>query len=133
MDGTKHAICVIYMHALLGDPPDIDEGPFMPLPPALRPGDRTVRINTPAYIVDGFNLTLECNLVGGTPPITIKWLRDGQPYQARGNNSVITVFDYVDGEEFTCRANNSIGFDIKNTTIKVFGKLICVIKTHHES
>ena len=124
MDSTRHAIymCVIYIYSLLGDPPDIDEGPFEGLPSAVPPGDRTVTINTPAYIVDGFNLTLVCNIASGTRPITIMWLRDGQPYPAGGNNSVITVSDYTDGEVFTCRAENVVGFDMENTTVNVFGK-----------
>ena len=124
MDSTRHAIymCVIYIYSLLGDPPDIDEGPFIPLPPTLPPGDRTVKINTPAYIVDGFNLTLVCNIASGTRPITIMWLRDRQLYPAGGNNSVITVSDYTDGEAFTCRAENVVGFDMENTTVNVFGK-----------
>ena len=79
-------------------------------------------INTPAYIVDGFDLTLICNIASGTHPITIMWLRDGQPYPAGGNNSTITVSDYTDGEVFTCRAENVVGFDTENTIVNVFGK-----------
>ena len=112
-------VCVIYIHSLLGDPPDIDEGPFIPRPSTVPPGDRTVDINTPAYIVDGFDLTLMCRIASGTRPITIKWFRNGQP---GGNNSVITVSDYTDGENIACRADNDIGFDIENTTVNVFGK-----------
>ena len=115
-------MCVFYLHKSLDGPPDIDEGPFIPQPPAVSPGDRTVVINTPAYIVDGFNVTIVCNLASGAHPITIMWLRDGQPYPAGGNNSVITVSDYTDGEVFTCRAENDIGSDIENTTVNVFGK-----------
>ena len=110
------------MHTLSDNPPDIDEGPFIPLPPTLLPGDMMVMIGAPAYIVDGFYLTIVCNLANGTRPITIMWLRDGQPYAAGGNNSVITVSDYTDGEVFTCRADNIVGFDTENTTVIVFGK-----------
>ena len=115
-------ICVIYMHTSLDDPPDIDEGPFIPLPPTLPPGDMMVMIGAPAYIVDGFDLTIVCNIANGTRPITIMWLHDGQPYPAGGNNSIITISDYTDGEVFTCRANNIVGFDMENTTVIVFGK-----------
>ena len=111
-----------YIHALLGDPPDIDEGPFIPLPPVLPPGDMIVIVNSPAYIVDGFDLILVCRLVSGTRPITIMWLRDGEPYPTGGNNSRIAVSDYTNGEVFTCRADNIIGFDMENTTVIVFGK-----------
>ena len=121
IQGMPYA-CVIYIDSLLGDPPDIDEGPFLPLPSAVPPGDRTVMINTPAYVEYGYNLTLVCNIASGTHPITIMWLRDGQPYPAGGNNSVITVSDYTNGENITCRAENVVGFDMESTTVNVFGK-----------
>ena len=109
------------MHTLLGDPPVIDKGPFIPLPPALPPGDMTVIINSPAYIINGFDLTLICNITSGTRPIDIRWFRDGRPYPAGGNSSIITVSDYTNGEVFTCRADNIVGFDMANTTVIVFG------------
>ena len=144
MDGTRYAICLficlfmfiylficIYIHSLLADPPDIDEGPFIPQPPFVRPGDMTVRINTPAYIVDGFILTLVCRLVSGTRPITIMWFRNGHPYPAGGHNSRITVSDYEDDEIFTCRAVNIVGFDMENTTVN--GKYFLLNKVDIES
>ena len=109
---------------LLGVPPDIDEGPFIPHPPTVMPGDMTVIIGTPTYIVDGFDVTLVCNIASGTSPITIMWIRNGASYPAGGNQSIITVpdTDYNDGDVFTCRADNIIGFDMESTTINVFGK-----------
>ena len=108
----------------LADPPDIDEGPFIPRPPIVIPGDMTVTIGTPAYIVDGFSLTFVCDIASGTRPITIMWLRNGVPYPAGGNRSVITISDtdYNNDDVFTCRADNIVGFDMENTTINVFGK-----------
>ena len=110
--------------SLLADPPDIDEGPFIPRPPTILHGDMTVTIGTPTYIVDGFSLTLVCDIVSGTRPITIMWLRNGVPYPAGGNQSVITILDtvYNHDDVFTCRADNIVGFDMENTTINVFGK-----------
>ena len=109
---------------LLADPPDIDEGPFIPQPPTIMPGDMTVTIGTPTYIVDGFDLTVVCDIASGTHPITIMWIRNDVPYPAGGNRSVITIpdTDYEDGDVFFCRADNVVGFDVENTTISVFGR-----------
>ena len=109
---------------LLADPPDIDEGDFIPLPPNVMPGDMTVTIGTPTYIVDGFDLTVVCDIASGTRPITIMWIRNGVPYPAGGNQSVITIppTDYNDGDVFFCRADNIVGLDVENTTINVFGR-----------
>ena len=113
---------LIKLFVLLGDPPDIDEGPFISQPPNVMSGDMTVSIGTPVYVVDGFNVTIVCNILNGTRPIVIMWLRNGAPYPAGGNISTITVTDYNDGDVFTCRADNIVGFDMENTAINVFGK-----------
>ena len=113
---------LIKLFVLLGDPPDIDEGPIISQPPNVMPGDMTVSIGTPVYVVDGFNVTIVCNILNGTRPIAIMWLRNGAPYPAGGNISTITVTDYNDGDVFTCRADNIVGFDMENTAINVFGK-----------
>ena len=126
-------MCGISILSLLADPPVIERGPFIPPPSTLPPGDMTAIINSPAYIVDGFDLTLICNITSGTRPITIMWLRDGVPYPAGGNNSIITVSDYMDNENFTCRAENVVGFDMANTTVRVFGKYFLLSKVGIES
>ena len=81
-------------------------------------------IGTPVYVVNGFDVTLVCNLVSGTRPITIRWICNGASYPAGGNRSTITIpdTDYNDGDVFTCRADNIVGFDEESTTINVFGK-----------
>ena len=113
---------LIKLFVLLGVPPDIDEGPFIPQPSDVMLGNMTVRIGTPVYVVDGFNVTIVCNIPTGTHPITIMWLHNGAPYPTGGNISTITVTDYNDGDVFTCRADNIVGFDMESTTINVFGK-----------
>ena len=119
----NHA-CFILKFIFLADPPDIDEGPFISQPPIVMPGNMTVTIGTPTYIVVGFDLTVVCDIASGTHPITIMWIRNDMLYPAGGNQSVITIpdTDYEDGDVFFCRADNIVGFDIENTTINMFGK-----------
>ena len=123
--------CIYYYVLLLADPPDIDEGLFIPQPPTIIPGDITVTIGTTVYVVDGSDVILVCNLVNGTRPITIRWIRNGASYPAGGNQSIITIpdTDYNDGDNFTCRAENIVGFDEETTMINVFGKQISFIVT----
>ena len=75
-------------------------------------------------MVDGFHVTIVCDILSGTRPITISWFRNGAPDITRGNVSTITVTDYNDNDEFTCIAHNDVGSDLESTTItiNVFGK-----------
>ena len=82
-----------------------------------------VQIGSPGYVVKGSDVTIVCDILSGTLPITISWFRNGAPDPTRGNVSTITVTDYNDGDVFTCRADNDVGFDEKSTTINVFSKL----------
>ena len=81
-----------------------------------------VQIGSPAYLIDGADVTLVCDIVSGTSPITIMWFHNGVLDPTRGSVSTITVTDYNDGDVFTCRAENVIGFDEESTTINVFSK-----------
>ena len=109
------------IYTILGDPPDIDEGPFIPVPDSVPPGDLTVKIGSPVYVISGYNVTIICNILTGTPPVSIIWLRNGMPEDPpRGNVTTITVTDATHGDVFTCRADNNIGYDNESTTI--FGK-----------
>ena len=103
----------------LGVPPDIDEGSYVPQPPSR---NMRVKIGTTVYVVDGFNVTIDCNVLTGTPPVNISWFRNGQPDLSGGNVTSINVTDANDNDTFTCRADNSIGFDMENTTVRVFGE-----------
>ena len=106
----------------LGEPPVIDEGIFVPQPPNIISDNKRVKIGTPVYVVNGFNVTIDCGIIRGESPITISWLHNGVPDPSRGNVSTITITDASDGDVFTCRANNSIDFDVEKTTINVFSK-----------
>ena len=110
------------MYTFLGIPPDIDEGPFIPPTLTITPEDMEVQIGSPAYIIDGFNVTFVCGILNGTHPITIMWFHNGVIDPTRGNVSTITVTDYSDGDVITCRVENDVGFDEKGTTINVLGK-----------
>ena len=91
-------------------------------PPTVPPGDMEVQIGSPAYVIDGADVTLVCDILTGTHPITIMWLHNGVVDSTRGNVSNIVVTNYNDGDEYTCRADNDVGYDNKSTTINVFGK-----------
>ena len=102
------------------EPPDIDKGPFVPRPSTFIRGTVTVKIGTPAYITKGYSIVvIVCNIVGGTPPITIQWFHNGSPYPTGGSVSTIKITSASNGDVFECRADNNIGFDTENTTIYV--------------
>ena len=109
------------------DPPDIDEGSHVPRPSVVTRGNKSVKIGTPVYVYDGFVVIIDCNIVNGTPPITIQWFRNGSPDPTRGNVSTITISDVNHFDVFKCRADNIIGFDSEYTTIHVeYGKFVCM-------
>ena len=101
--------------------PDIAEGHKDSKPDNITKGDKRVRIGTDAYVVDGYNVTIDCNIDSGTTPITYSWLLNGTDF--RGNVTTITITDATYGDIITCRANNSIGFDNESTIIHVKCKL----------
>ena len=110
---------------MLGNPPDIDEGSFVRQPAVVTEGSKKVKIGSPVYVHYKFNVIIDCNIVGGTPPITTQWFRNGSPDPTRGNVSTITITDADNGDVFKCRADNNIGFDTESTTIHVIqGKWI---------
>ena len=119
---TNYLLVTILCFYLLGEPPDIDEGPFVPEPSSIMGENSRVKIGTPVYLVSGYHVTIVCDIVKGTPPVTISWFRNGILDLSRGNISAITVTDPKDGDIFSCRANNSIGSDIENSTIKLFSE-----------
>ena len=114
---------MVYLCTL--DPPDIDEGSFVRKPSAITKGNKRVKIGTPVYVHNEFDVIIDCNIVNGEPPITIQWFRNGSPDPTRGNVSTITITDARNNEVFQCRASNIEGLDTENTTIYVeYGKYI---------
>ena len=114
---------------MLGVPPDIDEGSFVSRPCNVTKGSKRVKIGSPVYVHVGFDIIIDCNIVNGTPPITIQWFHNGSPYQTGGNiSNTITITNASNGDVFECRADNNIGFDTESTTINVMqGKWIMLI------
>jgi len=94
-----------------------------------------VQIGTPAYVLFGNDVTIVCNIVSGTRPITIIWFRNGVEDTSFGNVSMITVSNVSisdDRDMYMCRTENEIGFDEETTVVNVFGECslhVSLIKT----
>ena len=74
------------------------------------------------YVFSGSDVIIDCNIINGTPPINILWLRNNEVINSSiGNSSTITITDAEDGDVFICRASNNIGFDEANSIINVQG------------
>ena len=105
--------------------PEIAGGQCVPKPQVIPNGDVTVMIGSPAYINDGYDLTLTCKVVHGIP-INISWYHDGVLDSSRGNTSTITIenvdIDKDNGAVYTCRADNDKGYDEQHTIVDVFSK-----------
>lgn len=100
-------------------------------PLSIKADHTTVKIGSPAYIIDGFNLTIVCRTVSGTPPINIKWFHNGVLSPSWMNASNITLLNVglnMSNDKFTCRAYNDKGYDEHSTTIKLFGEKLMVNK-----
>ena len=118
-------LIVLLMYSYVA--PVIDEGSFVPRPSVIARGNKRVKIGTPVYVYSGFDVTIDCKLLDGSHPITIKWFRNGSPDLTRGNVSTITITDASNGDVFSCRGDNIIGFDTANTTIHVeYGKCVYI-------
>jgi len=105
--------------------PVIDTGPLTPQPRYIHPRHISVKIGSPAYIVDGLNLAINCSTVCGTFSITIKWFHNGvlDPFLINASSIEIQKVGLnMSGDNYTCRAENDLGYDEHTTTIYVFGK-----------
>ena len=82
-------------------------------------------IGSPAYINDGYDLTLTCKVVRGIS-VTISWYCDGVLDSSRGNTSTTTIenvdIDKDNGAVYTCRADNDKGHDEQHTIVDVYSK-----------
>ena len=124
---NKIIILIFFIYIQILDLPDIDEGSYVPRPSVITRGNKTVKIGTPVYVYTGYDVIIDCNIVNGTPPITIQWFRNGSPDSTRGNVSTITINDASNGDVFKCRADNIGGFDTEKTTVYLeYGKYVCI-------
>ena len=86
----------------------------------------TVAIGTPAYITDGYDLTVICNVIYGITPITYSWYRNGVVDSSKENRSAITISNVDirkdDGVVYTCRAANALGYVEERSSVHVFSK-----------
>ena len=83
-------------------------------------------IGSPAYIIDGFDLTITCNVITGIPPINISWYRNGVVDSSKRNMSTITIsnvdINKDNGVVYICIAENDEGYDEQLTIVNVFSK-----------
>lgn len=109
-----------------GVAPVIDHGSFALRPDPVPTTNITVKIGTPAYIVDGYNLTIVCNIINGTLPITISWYHNGVLDSSRAGSPTITIsnvnINKDNGIVYTCRVDNVAGYDEETTTVNVFSE-----------
>ena len=88
-----------------------------------------VKIGTPVYIYSGFDVTIRCRIISGTPPINITWFRDGSIDLTRRGASIIKLTAVMHSVAFSCRAENYKGFASARSIIYVrYGKY--VLHTH---
>ena len=129
-----HRYTIIFNNVImisLLDPPVIDKGSFVLRPSVIARVNKRVKIGTPVYIYDGFYVKIDCNILIGSPPITIQWLRNGSPYRTGQSVSTITITNANNGDVFTCKATNIKGSDIESTIVYVeYGKYICMYVCH---
>ena len=119
----------IYVFWYTVEPPDIDEGSFVPRPSVFTLVNEIIKIGSPVYIYPGYNVTIVCNIVTGVPPIVIQWHLNGSPYSTGGNLSVtnLTITNANDGDFWQCRVSNRYGIDIESTTIHVLpSEYVCI-------
>ena len=97
----------------------------MTRPDNITEGNKRVTIGSPAYVLHGYNVTIDCN-ASGTPPISIEWVHNNRII-AEDNNTV-TITDAKDGDYVTCRAKNTCnkGFNEIHTPISVIGNVTMV-------
>ena len=98
-------------------------------PPFIMKESKRVSVGRPACIFSGSHVIIDCNIINGTPPITILWFHNNEVINSsEGNSSTITITDAEDGDVFTCRADNYIGFDVASSIINVkVGKEYCEV------
>ena len=102
----------------------------MKKPLRAKKGVVRVKIGTPVYITDKFNVIIDCNINRGTQPITLSWFHNNQLDQSRGSASSITIAitnaTDIDGDVYTCRAENVIGYDEMSTTVYYVKNEFCI-------
>ena len=79
-----------------------------------------VNIGTPVFIIDKFNVTIDCNTNTETPPKLFSWFHNNKPDQYRGNESSITIAvpnaADINGDNYTCKVENHDGSVYSSTT-----------------
>lgn len=86
-----------------------------------------VTIGNPVTVVEGYNVTINCDVLTGSPPINTSWYRNGVLHPIKDVASI--TITPVDGENITCRTGNHEKFTI--ITVQAAGMYIFLIKSFH--
>jgi uncharacterized Zn-binding protein involved in type VI secretion len=113
-------------------PPIIDKGdpkaPITEFPPYYSEGSRTFKVRGNDFVLVGNQFTVTCNILQGTPPPTIMWLKDGVAIP-NFNSSVYTVpvNKSTPGEaagRYTCTATNEAGSDSAESVMRLGQEIV---------
>ena len=88
------------------------------IPPIIMREDQRFKIGSQAYVFKGYVITFVCNVVNGTPPITIMWFRNDVLISSQENSFTIEITGARDSEIVSCRAINNIGSDMATSAIQ---------------
>ena len=108
-------------------PPIIDKGdpkaPITEFPPYYSEGSRTFKVGGNDFVLVGNQFTVTCNILQGTPPPTIMWLKDGVAIPNFNSSAyTVPVNKSTPGEaagRYTCTATNEAGMDMAESLMRL--------------
>ncbi|UYV62093.1 Dscam [Cordylochernes scorpioides] len=96
-------------------------------PPGIQP------ISFPKNLKVGEKVSLNCIAIKGSPPFTIRWMKNGEPLESQSTVRVVasshmsTIYfepiDTTSGGNYTCEMSNKHGKDISTAVLNIQGNL----------
>lgn len=93
----------------------------------------------PSTVNEGEKLSLKCH-VGGSPPLTIQWMKDRRELKSSGNIRItfvggtacleVSSTSKTDAGDYLCKANNAAGTDFCKSRVTVEGNRITFLTIH---